>query len=136
MAIISSTLLEDGPRNVVISLTGNLESGDYEKDALKVNVKELSIDGANNIPKDLSVLGIKFSTTNIEVALQWESNNNDMFYVLPAYFSSKVDFKHFGGIFNNAPGKTGNILLTTKSRTIPALDAQYMIVLWLKKRYS
>jgi hypothetical protein len=136
MAITSTTILEDGPRNAVIRLTADLFSGDYETDALKVDVSSLSPDPSGLVTTNVSLQELMFSTTNVEVNLQWEGKDNPIMYTLPAYFSHKVNFKHFGGLFNDTPGKTGNILLTTKTRTVPSLDAQYVIVLWLKKRYN
>jgi hypothetical protein len=137
MATTTTTVLNDGPRNAVIKLTANLDPSDYENEVVKVDVSTLSPnpgDGAQ--ATNVSVLGIMFSTTNVEVELQWEGQGNPIFYTLPSYFAHKVSFKEVGGITNDAPSRTGNILLTTKTRTVPSLDAQYVITLWLKKKYD
>lgn len=136
MATTTITVLEDGPRNAVIKLTGDLASGDFETDALKIDISTLCAAPDGSKPTNLSIMGIIFSTTNIEVMLQWEGSGNPMFYVCPAYFSHHVNFRSFGGVINDAPARTGNILLTTKTRTVPSVDAQYVITLWLKKRYN
>ncbi len=136
MATINTTVLHDGPRNAIIKLDAFLDSGDAETDALKVDVSALAPDVNGAAPTNVSVLQIMFSTQNVEVDLQWEGDGNPTFYPMPSNFAEDVDFMRFGGVRNDTNGRTGNILLTTKTRTIPSLDANYSITLWLKKRYN
>jgi hypothetical protein len=135
MIVATTSVLEDGPRNAVIQFTGKLETGDSETDVLKVDVGLLNPDVNGVAPTNVSIQGIMFSTSNVEVQVQWEGSGNPIAFVCPSYFAAKQDFKKFGGLINKTPAATGNILFSTVNMITPSTNSQYNIILWLKKRY-
>jgi hypothetical protein len=134
--ITSINVLEDGPRNFVVQLTGDIGTNEAETDALKVDVSLLSPNPQGEACTNVSIQKIDSNTTGTEVQLRWEGSGNPLAAVIPSDFSGRHDYMSIGGIVNKAAGRTGNILLSTISRVYPSTDTQYDITLWLKKRYN
>lgn len=130
--------LEDGPRDYVVRLSATLQAGDAEILSEKVSVTALS-QWQYRECTSLSLLQIQASTVNASFNLIWESadqSKNQVLWRFPMNFSNKQNFRKFGGIQNNAVGKTGNVLLVTENWGDPQLDGGYEIVLWFRKKYA
>ena len=105
-AVTSQTLL-DGPRNLVILLTGVLDTSN-EARAIKVDVS--SYDPA---PTKVRVDKIQYSIAGaLQVLLDWDATTDVTFAVLSG--QGELEACKFGGLQNNAgAGVTGDIYLTT-----------------------
>jgi hypothetical protein len=139
MTITSATqVLEDGPRNFVVRLSASLQAGDAEILTEKVGVAALS-QWQYRECTSLSLLQLQASTVNASFNLIWEAadqTDNQVLWRFPMNFANKQNFRKFGGIQNNAIGKTGNVLLITENWGDPQLDGGYEIVLWFRKKYT
>ena len=105
-AVTSQTLL-DGPRNLVILLTGVLDTSN-EARTIKVDVS--SYDPA---PTKVRVDKIHYSIAGaLQVLLDWDATTDVTFAVLSG--QGELEACKFGGLQNNAgAGVTGDIYLTT-----------------------
>ena len=105
-AVTSQTLL-DGPRNLVILLTGVLDTSN-ETRTIKVDVS--SYDPA---PTKVRVDKIQYSIAGaLQVLLDWDATTDVTFAVLSG--QGELEACKFGGLQNNAgAGVTGDIYLTT-----------------------
>lgn len=105
-AVTTQTLL-DGPRNLVILLTGVLDTSN-EARAIKVDVS--SYDPA---PLKVRVDKIQYSIADaLQVLLDWDATTDVTFAVLSG--RGELEACKFGGLQNNAgAGVTGDIYLTT-----------------------
>lgn len=105
-AVTTQTLL-DGPRNLVILLTGVLDTSN-EARAIKVDVS--SYDPA---PLKVRVDKIQYSIAGaLQVLLDWDATTDVTFAVLSG--QGELEACKFGGLQNNAgAGVTGDIYLTT-----------------------
>ena len=105
-AVTSQTLL-DGPRNLVILLTGVLDTSN-EARTIKVDVS--SYDPA---PTKVRVDKIQYSIAGaLQVLLDWDATTDVTFAVLSG--QGELEACKFGGLQNNAgAGVTGDIYLTT-----------------------
>jgi hypothetical protein len=108
MAILTTTqTLEEGPRNLILHLTGRSDGSGSEDSVLKVDVSELK-------PKcgSVRINRITGSVTYGIVELYWDALDPKKFAVLSGE-SINLDFCLEGGLTNNAVGKTGDVLLST-----------------------
>lgn len=123
----SSTIqiLEDGPRNSIVKLTGVLDTSN-EAVNTKIDVTQFT-----PVPTQYRIDGIWYSISDqLEVQLQWHATTNVL--IVPLAGRGKQFYKQFGGLINNAgAGKNGNIdLLTTGWASGTQI---YEIILWLVK---
>lgn len=97
--------LEDGARNVVVLLTGVLDTAN-EAVTLKVDVSALG-----NAPTRLSIQRLDFAVSGaLKVLLAWDATTDVVFAALSGYGHMKFD----PPIVNNAgTGITGDIMLST-----------------------
>lgn len=104
--VTTQTLL-DGPRNLVILLTGVLDTSN-ETRTIKVDVS--SYDPA---PTKVRVDKIQYSIAGaLQVLLDWDATTDVTFAVLSG--QGELEACKFGGLQNNAgAGVTGDIYLTT-----------------------
>ena len=104
--VTTQTLL-DGPRNLVILLTGLLDTSD-EARTIKVDVS--TYDPA---PTKVRVDEIQYSITDgLGVILDWDATTDVRFAALTG--TGELEVCEYGGIQNNAgAGVTGDIYLTT-----------------------
>ena len=104
--VTTQTLL-DGPRNLVILLTGVLDTSN-EARTIKVDVS--SYDPA---PTKVRVDKIQYSIAGaLQVLLDWDATTDVTFAVLSG--QGELEACKFGGLQNNAgAGVTGDIYLTT-----------------------
>ena len=104
--VTTQTLL-DGPRNLVILLTGVLDTSD-EARTIKVDVSTL-----DPAPTKVWVDTIRhLISPGLVVVLDWDATTDVRFAALTGY--DEVEACKFGGLTNNAgAGVTGDIYLTT-----------------------
>lgn len=115
----TTQVLEQGPRNYVIKLTGVLDTSDLSATT--------AIDPSTFVDNDTDP-GIKTATTvridhidysisdQIEVQLQWDATSPTV--IMPLAGRGRLSFWNFGGIQNNAgSGKTGKVLVKTTGWT-------------------
>lgn len=105
---VASQILIDGPRNVVAKFT-NISDGTGESAVLKVDVSALS-----GTPDRVRIDKIHFTTSGMGVRILWDATTDVTAFVIGADQTGWLEFKHFGGLTNNAgTGITGDILFTT-----------------------
>lgn len=105
---VASQILIDGPRNVVAKFT-NISDGTGESAVLKVDVSALS-----GTPDRVRIDKIYFTTSGMGVRILWDATTDVTAFVIGADQTGWLEFKHFGGLTNNAgTGITGDILFTT-----------------------
>lgn len=122
--VTMQTLL-DGDRNLVILLTGVLDTSN-ESRTIKVDVSGLS-----PAPTRVRVDTIRhLISPGLIVVLDWDADTDVRFAALTGY--DEVEAKCFGGIQNNAgAGVTGDIYLTTLGYSSGTLA--YNIILEMTK---
>jgi hypothetical protein len=138
MPTTSIQVLDDGPRNYVVHLTGYVGGGDAETLATKVNISQLSENNRYDIPRRLTLIQERFSTYNIDVQLYWEGTPNELLSVYPANRSDTINHERYGGsgIIDDTTAATGNVLLSVENYNDPPIDGKYAITLWFKKEYA
>lgn len=120
---VSSQILIDGPRQVVVKLT-NLSDGTGESAVLKVDVSALT--GA---PTAVKIRRVHYSVTGMVATLLWDATTDVRILDLSGY--GTLDFDSFGGLTNNGgTGVTGDILLTTTGHSS---GDSYSIILEMAK---
>lgn len=120
---VTSQMLVDGPRRVVIKLT-NASDGTGESAVLKVDVSTLV--GA---PDRVRINRIHYNTNGMSARLLWDATTDVTICELAG--SGTLDFTEFGGLSNNAgAGVTGDILLTTVGHSS---GDSYLLVLEMSK---
>ena len=104
--VTTQTLL-DGPRNLVILLTGVLDTSN-EARVIKVDVSSY-----DPVPTKVRVDKIQYSIAGaLQVLLDWDATTDVTFAVLSG--QGEIEACKFGGLQNNAgAGVTGDIYLTT-----------------------
>jgi hypothetical protein len=135
--------LEDGPRNAVFHLYAEIGGGDSEFNVKKVDVTTLSFLRGPSIGQPcthLSLEKIQFNTVFVAVKLEWESSlgTHARIWTMAPNFSEKFDF-HGSPINNNAPSRTGNVLLSTLAGdpdSASPIDGRYDIIAWFRKAYE
>lgn len=104
--VTTQTIL-DGPRNLVILLTGVLDTSN-EARTIKVDVSSY-----DPVPTKVRVDKIQYSIAGaLQVLLDWDATTDVTFAVLSG--QGEIEACKFGGLQNNAgAGVTGDIYLTT-----------------------
>ncbi len=104
---VIATVVHDGPRNTLLSVTGVLDTSDYA-------VADITtISSLNPVPTLIRVDRIQYSVEDgLSCLLWWHATTDGL--ILPLEGRGKMEFDWFGG-YNNpmAAGYTGNIRLST-----------------------
>ena len=105
--VVTSQTILDGPRNLVILLTGVLDTSN-EARTIKVDVSSY-----DPVPTKVRVDKIQYSIAGaLQVLLDWDATTDVTFAVLSG--QGEIEACKFGGLQNNAgAGVTGDIYLTT-----------------------
>ena len=105
--VVTTQTLLDGPRNLVILLTGVLDTSN-EARTIKVDVSSY-----DPVPTKVRVDKIQYSIAGaLQVLLDWDATTDVTFAVLSG--QGEIEACKFGGLQNNAgAGVTGDIYLTT-----------------------
>ena len=122
---VTTQTLVDGPRNLVLLLTGVLDSSN-ESRVIKVDVSTFY-----KTPTKVRVDTIRhLISAGLIVVLDWDATTPVRFAALTGY--DEVDACRFGGLTNNAgAGITGDIFLTTLGYSSGTLA--YNIILEMTK---
>jgi hypothetical protein len=106
----TSRVVLDGPRRVTMHFTGIGDgSGIQETNVVKVNVAGLNPPGGART----KVRAIKYDVTGVGVVvLSWDGASPTPFLTLSGS-ADHVDYSDFGGLHDDNPNPTGNILLST-----------------------
>lgn len=123
--VVTSQTILDGDRNVVILLTGTLDTSN-ESRVVKVDLSTLV-----PRPTRIRVDTIRHLVSNgLIVALDWDASTPVRFAALTGW--DEVEACKFGGLQDNSgAGRTGNIALTTLGWTSGVLA--YQIILEMTK---
>lgn len=128
-------IVNDGPRNTVMKITGILDSGDVT-DQVIITPAELS----SMMPAQAGVFPPNFVALKqldfvvedgLEVRLFWEGDSDALIEVLTGRGCSK--YKHFGALRNNAGNPSGNITLSTQGWTASSI-LSFTLILWVVKQ--
>ena len=104
---VTTQTLVDGDRNLVILLTGLLDTSDEARN-VKVDVSAYAPS-----PVKVRVDKIQYSTSDgLHIVLDWDATTDVRFAVITG--QGEIEAKCIGGLTNNAgAGVTGDIYLTT-----------------------
>lgn len=123
---VTSQILFDGALRCTMQFTCYGDGTPAE-----INVKKVDVASLTPPCKAVKVMNAVYDVVGGSVRLSWEGSPNKDFLIASAV-SDKFDYSKVGGLANNTPGKTGNILFST-------LDAgpsfAYTITLELMKKY-
>ena len=133
--IVTSTTIEEGPRNLVMKFTG-YSDGTGETGVVKVNATSahgVVIAGQTYFPLlNIKVRRITYDVQAEVVRVQWVATTNADLAILSGF--STMDFEEFGGVpcpgVTALPGATGSIAFTTAGQSA---GASYTIVLQMTK---
>ena len=133
-------ITENGPRNVVIKLTGILDTSDItETPAISLATlatTETQTQGSQGTLVGLRIDLIEFAiSTNLEVVLSWDSNVPQQ--IFPLSGRGRFSSFNYGGFIpdQNRSGYTGNINLATNGYSSSTIQ-NFTIILELVKLYK
>lgn len=111
---IQTQILVDGARNLVVRLTGTLDTSDVTATALVTLADLSSVDNAESPTTRLVVDKITYDVeTPISVNLAWDATTDVTFATLTQ--NGIIDSVRYGGLYNTeASGVTGNIMYSTQ----------------------
>jgi hypothetical protein len=131
-AVTSQTLI-DGERLAIMKFT-NISDGTGESLVTKVNVANLTRNGAGFACTGVTVTKITSVCHGMEVRMYWDATTDVPFFLSTINTNYENDFSKIGGITNNAgTGKNGNILFSTADQTN---GDTYTVVLEMVKSYA
>jgi hypothetical protein len=113
---VTTQILEEGQRNVIIKVTGVLDTSDYALTET-IQVSTLNQGGIGATPTQLRIDHIDYSISDqLEVQMWWGATSDVI--IMPIAGRGRMSFWNFGGLVNNAgAGKTGNIKFKTTGWT-------------------
>lgn len=108
---VISTLLHDGPRNVVYSVSGILDTSDYAA------ADFTTISGLTPVPVTIRLDHMFFSVEDgLSIRLYWHATSDVL--IFPIEGRGKFDFDWFGGYTNTkAAGYTGDVRVASQGWT-------------------
>ena len=99
----------DGPRNVVVKVTGVLDTSDLALTTI-ADPATYSVIQGQSLAKTLRLYHIDYSIQDgIELQLQWQGTPNSV--MMPLAGRGRMSFVDFGGLTDNAATPTGRIQL-------------------------
>ena len=113
---VTTQILEEGPRNVIIKIAGVLDTSD-QASTVAIDVTTINQGGKGPTPATVRIDHIDYSISDqLEVQLAWDATTPAV--IMPIAGRGRMTFWNFGGLTNNAgAGKTGNVLLKTTGYT-------------------
>ena len=122
---VTSQVLHDGARNLIMQLSGFCDGFGGEDKAVKVDMAELA-----PVPRRVTLWNVEFEIIGGLVELYWDANDPEMFLQLGSV--GEYNYARHGGLPNRADTTTGNVLLST-----PGFDAgsTYNLILDFKKKF-
>lgn len=129
---VTSQVIFDGTRTAVMKFT-NISDGTGESGVIKVDVSALT-GFQGKACTSVNITKLDAMTIGMGVDILWDATTDALCYTIGADQFVTFDFRHFGGITNNAgTGKTGDVLFTTIGA---ASGDRYTIVLELAKNFG
>jgi hypothetical protein len=113
---VTTQILEEGQRNVIIKIAGVLDTSDYAL-TTAVSMASLNQAGIGATPTQVRIDHIDYSVSDqLEIQLWWDATADVI--IMPLAGRGRMSFWNFGGLTNNAgAGKTGDILIRTTGWT-------------------
>lgn len=113
---LTTQILEEGPRNVIIKIAGVLDTSDQAL-TTAIDVSTINQGGKGPTPDTVRIDHIDYSISDqLEVQLWWDATTDVI--IMPIAGRGRMTFWNFGGLTNNAgAGKTGNVLIKTTGYT-------------------
>lgn len=110
---VTSQILQDGPRNLVVRLTGVLDTSNVTATGLVTLANLSPVDSAGSVPTRLIVDEVIYDVQSpLSVVLAWDATTDVTFLTMSN--NGEMDFEEFGGLYNTeATGVTGNIMYST-----------------------
>lgn len=137
--IISTQLLQDGPRNAVVKFVAVLDTADITNQLVVAPDSLSSMQPAFSgypVPATVAIKAMEYRVSGATVAdLQWDATSPVLVEAMSG--NGKSDYREVGFLQNNAgAGVTGNITLTTRSNATPSTSniISVTLVLWLIKQ--
>lgn len=129
---VTSQVIFDGTKTAVMKFT-NISDGTGEAAVIKVDVSALQ--SANGVPcTSVNITKLDAMTIGMGVDILWDATTDALCYTIGSDQFVTFDFRHFGGLTNNAgTGKTGDVLFTTVGA---ASGDRYTIVLEMTKNFG
>jgi hypothetical protein len=129
---VTSQIIFDGTRTAIMKFT-NISDGTGESAALKVDVSALT-GFQGQTCTSVNITKLDAMTVGMGVDILWDATTDVICYTIGADQFVTFDFRHFGGITNNAgTGKNGDVLFTTIGATA---GDRYTVVLELAKNFG
>lgn len=131
--IVTSQILQDGPRNLVVRLTGTLDTADVTATGLVTLANLSAVDIADSPPTRLVVDKLQYDVdTGLAVYLAWDATTDVTFATLTQ--NGNLDFSNAGGLYNTeAAGVTGNIMYSTQGWVATNI-LSFTIILYCRKK--
>lgn len=108
---LQTQIIQDGPRNATVKITGVLDTSDQ---ALTTIILPSDF---SPVPATFRIYYLNYSISDqLELQLLWKATMDQV--ILPLAGRGRMNFEDFGGLTNNAgAGKTGGIELKTTGWT-------------------
>lgn len=128
---LTTQILENGERNVVINIVGILDTADLSN-VVVADISALANASDNPTPNRLAIMNMEYSIEpTLSVQVQFDATAQVVAQTLNGY--GKQKFENVGGIPNNAgAGVTGDITLSTEGFAALAV-LHFSLKLKLKK---
>ena len=122
MAYVLQTI-ENGPRNVVLKVTGAADDAGGT-----IDISSYDVPGYTATDWNLKRVQ---GGSDQKISIEWDAISNMLAWEVAVGENTDHDFNKAGGIPNNAgAGKTGDVVIT------PAAAADYSLMLSFTKRYT
>ena len=120
--VVTSQIIHDGPRKLVMLFTGILDASD-EARVIKVDASSF-----DPVPTKLRIDKIDYAISgNLKVILDWDATASVVFAALSG--QGELCAEKVGGLPNNAgAGITGDIALTTVGWVVATTEAYTLLV--------
>jgi hypothetical protein len=131
---VTTQILVDGPRNLVVKLTGILDTADISATSL-VTLANLSVlNEAGTLPTRLIIDKISYNVeSGLTVNLAWDATTDVVFASL-VNSGDDLKFKSFGGLYNTeASGVTGAIMYSTQGWSSGSI-LSFNVILEMRKK--
>lgn len=108
------TLL-DGPRNLVVKVTGILDTSNLANTVVVQPANTFKVVGSNgNNPPLVNVDYVDYSISDgIEVTVSWGNGAGPLTPMMPLAGRGRMNFNEFSGLQNDAAGTDGSIWIST-----------------------
>lgn len=128
-------IIEDGPRNCVVKMTGILDTSDLSRTDLLDPAAQVSVEYGGVVTHNTSTFAIRridwsCSTGDVpDIRLWWDANSDVLIETLNGRGS--IDFKEYP-LWNNAgAGKTGKVQIDTKGYSSGVIE--FTVTVWAIK---